>query len=44
MDFRSHVREHLPALGVTREEEIIEELAQHLDDVYRDGRVAGLEH
>jgi predicted permease len=44
MDFRSYVREHLPALRVIREEEIVEELAQHLDDVYRDGRAGGLEH
>ena len=44
MDFRSYVREHLPALRVVREEEIVEELAHHLDDVYRDGRAAGLEH
>jgi putative ABC transport system permease protein len=44
MDFRSYVREHLPNLGVQREDEIVEELAQHLDDVYRDGRAGGLAH
>ena len=43
MDFRSYVREHVPDLGV-REDEIVEELAQHLDDVYRDGRARGLAH
>jgi putative ABC transport system permease protein len=44
MEFRRYVREHLPALKILREEEIIEELAQHLEDVYRDGIAAGLDH
>ncbi len=44
MDFRPYVRERLPVLGVVREEEIVEELAQHLDDVYREGVGAGLDH
>jgi len=44
MEFRRYVREHLPALEVLREDEIVEELAQHLEDVYRDGVAAGLDH
>lgn len=43
MDFQHYVREHLPALNVPREEEIVQELAQHLEDVYRDGLSAGLD-
>src|SRR5918996_2639010 len=43
MDFRRYVRERLPALKVVREEEIVEELAQHLDDVYREGLTSGLD-
>jgi putative ABC transport system permease protein len=44
MNFRTYVRDHLPALKVVREEEIVEELAQHLEDLYRDGMASGLEH
>jgi putative ABC transport system permease protein len=44
MEFRRYVREHLPALDVAREDEIVQELAQHLEDVYRDGVAAGLSH
>jgi predicted permease len=44
MDFRRYVREHLPALKVVREEEIVEELSQHLEDLYRDAVASGLEH
>ena len=44
MEFRRYVRERLPALGVLREDEIVEELAQHLEDVYRDGVASGLDH
>jgi predicted permease len=44
VDFRSYIRDHLPALGVTREEDIVDELAQHLDDVYHEGRSCGLDH
>src|SRR6188474_989982 len=44
MDFRSYVREHLPALNVVREEEIVEELSQHLEDLYQDGVGSGLDH
>jgi hypothetical protein len=44
MDFRRYVREHLPPLTIAREAEIVEELAQHLDDIYREARDAGLDH
>ena len=44
MEFRRYVREHLPPLEILREEEIVDELAQHLEDVYRDGVAAGLDH
>jgi hypothetical protein len=43
MDFRTYVRERLPALKVIREEEIVEELAQHLDEVYREGLASGFD-
>jgi predicted permease len=43
MDFRSYVREHLPPLTVAREAEIVDELAQHLEDVYHEARQAGLD-
>src|SRR5579862_4387835 len=37
-DWRLHIRSHLAALSLspTRENEIIDELAQHLDDRYRE--------
>jgi predicted permease len=44
MDFRRHVREQLPSLLTPREPEILEELAQHLEDLYREQRSAGLDH
>ncbi len=44
MEFRRYVREHLPSLEVPREEEIVQELAQHLEDVYRDAVATGLDH
>ncbi len=44
MDFRRYVRDHLPALNVVREGEIVEELSQHLEELYRDGVASGLEH
>jgi len=44
MDFRACVREHLSRLDIPREAEIVEELAQHLDDLYGEGLEAGLEH
>ena len=44
MDFKQYVREQLPSLLTPREPEILEELAQHLDDLYREQRIAGLDH
>ena len=43
MDFREYVRAHLPPLTIAREPEIIDELAQHLADLYREGRATGLD-
>ena len=43
MDFRRYVRDRLPPLEIVREEEIVEELAQHLDDLYREGLASGLD-
>jgi hypothetical protein len=42
-DWKQHVREHLPALGVSgaREHEIVEELAQQLEQAYNDALAAG---
>jgi putative ABC transport system permease protein len=44
MDFRRYVRDQLPSLPTPREPEILEELAQHLEDLYREQRSAGLDH
>ena len=44
MDFRRHVREHLPPLTLEREPEIVDELALHLSDLYREARASGLDH
>ena len=44
MDFREYVRQQLPSLLTPREPEILEELAQHLEDLYREQRLAGLDH
>jgi predicted permease len=44
MDFREYVRSRLPSLGVPREPEIVDELAQHLEDLYRESLSAGLDH
>ena len=43
MDFRGYVREQLPALEGVREAEIVDELAQHLEDLYREGLACGLD-
>jgi predicted permease len=43
VDFREYVRAHLPPLTIAREPEIIDELAQHLADLYREGRATGLD-
>ncbi len=44
MDFRPYVREHLAPLAIDREVEIVEELAQHLEEIYREARDEGLDH
>jgi hypothetical protein len=44
MDFRQYVREQLPSLLTPREPEILEELAQHLEDLYWEQRSGGLDH
>src|SRR5688572_33366000 len=44
MDFKAYVRDHLPPLVIDREPEIVDELAQHLSDLYNEGRSLGLEH
>ena len=44
MDFRPYLRRHLPPLMVAREAEIVEELAQHLEEIYREAIDQGLSH
>ena len=44
MDFRPHVRAHLPALRIAREPEIVDEISLHLDDLYREARLSGADH
>lgn len=44
MDFRPYVRAHLPPLAVAREPEIVDELAQHMADLYQEARSAGEDH
>ena len=44
MDFHRYVREHLPALTIAREPEIVDELALHLAELYREARASGLDH
>ncbi len=44
MDFRSYVREYLSTLTLPREPEVVEELAEHLQDVYQDARASGVDH
>ncbi len=44
MDFHRYVREHLPHLTVSREPEIVDELAQHLGDLYQEALNTGLAH
>ena len=44
MDFERRVREHLPPLSVAREPEIVDELAQHLQDLYDEAIASGLAH
>ncbi len=44
MDFRGYVQRHLPPLAIAREREIVDELAEHLADLYQEGRASGLDH
>src|ERR671913_1866667 len=44
MDFHRYVRENLPALTIRREPEIVDELALHLAELYREARASGLDH
>ena len=44
MDFRAYVRDRLPELDLARDPEILDELAQHLADLYKEGRASGLSH
>jgi predicted permease len=44
MDFRRHVRAHLPPVLVSREPEIVTEIAEHLSDLYEEARADGLSH
>lgn len=44
MDFREHVRHHLPPLMVRREPQIVDELAEHLADLYAEARNEGIGH
>ena len=44
MDFREYVRAHLPPLAIAREPEIVDELAQHVADLYQEARAAGCDH
>src|SRR5688572_27864295 len=44
MDFRAYVRAHLPPLTVHREPEIVDELAEHMADLYAEARASGLDH
>lgn len=44
MDFHQYVRDRLPPLAIAREPEIVDELAQHLSDVYQEARAAGATH
>ena len=44
MDFKRHVRDHLLPLTIAREPEIVDELAQHLQDLYDEAIGSGLSH
>jgi len=44
MDFRAFVRTHLPPRSIARDPQIVDELAQHLADLYDEARAAGLSH
>jgi hypothetical protein len=44
VDFHQYVRDRLPPLMLAREPEIVDELAQHLADLYAEARAAGFDH
>jgi putative ABC transport system permease protein len=44
MDFRREIRDRLPPLAIQREPEIVDELAGHLAELYREARASGLDH
>ena len=44
MDFRPYVRERLSPIVLAREPEIVEELAEHLSDLYQEAIAAGASH
>ena len=44
MDFSRHVRDHLLPLTIAREPEIVDELAQHLQDLYDEAIASGVPH
>jgi putative ABC transport system permease protein len=44
MDFKRHVRDHLLPLTIAREPEIVDELAQHLQDLYDEAIASGMPH
>jgi putative ABC transport system permease protein len=44
MDFRPYVRERLSPIVLAREPEIVEELAEHLSDLYQEALAAGASH
>ncbi|HSC27488.1 MAG TPA: ABC transporter permease [Vicinamibacterales bacterium] len=44
MDFRRYIRDRLPPMAIAREPEIVDELAQHLGDLYAEARAAGFDH
>ena len=44
MDFRTQVRERLAAGTLAREPEIVDELAQHLQELYQEALAAGASH
>ena len=44
MDFKAFVRTQLPPLSIAREPQIVDELAQHLSDLYDEARAEGIAH
>ncbi len=44
MDFRPHVRSRLPSLTIARAPEVVDELAEHLGELYQEARASGASH